>query len=134
MVEKEAKSKVKYTTDTPASDVIRVLKRLDACSEAVLWFNKYEGKTYGELNDGCADKEYNPGWGIWLLELFGEEIDIKERLKVIDKITDPMSAFSIYIRRPWLTDEEDALLLSKFKGKVPQAEKELRDGIIKRVK
>ena len=52
----------------------------------------------------------------------------------MELITDPMMAFQLYLRAGWLKDEEDKLLEAKFKGKLPTAEAELANGIVKRMK
>jgi hypothetical protein len=127
-------SQTKYTDNTPADNIIDVFKRLHACAESVPWFEKYLGKSFDALCDGFKDPEYDPAWGIWLLKVFGLEVDLKQRLKAIEEIKDPMQALDVYISLEWLTDEEDKLLESKFKGKLPRAERELKDGVVKRLK
>lgn len=49
-------------------------------------------------------------------------------------ITKPIEAFQVYVEETDLSEEEEALLLSKFKGKLPTAEKELQTGVITRKK
>ncbi|GAI94511.1 unnamed protein product [marine sediment metagenome] len=125
---------IKYKSDTLADGLFDRFGKLNACAESVPFYKKYIGKTFGEFIDGFSRGEYDPAWGVWLLKLFGEEIDLKERLKVIAPIKDSMTAFNLYLDLSWLTDKESKLLESKFKGKLPTAERELRDGIVKRSK
>jgi len=57
-----------------------------------------------------------------------------ERLGLLNKITDPMEAFQLYIKCENITDAEGAILESKFTGLLPTAEKELQDGVVERAK
>ena len=68
-----------------------------------------------------------------MLEKVGKELDEECRKFFIDKIKDEMTACQIYIKlAPILTTAEDTLLTAKYKGKLPTAEKELRDGVVTR--
>jgi hypothetical protein len=71
---------------------------------------------------------------IWAITTFGQEIEKELRYMYISNISEPMLAVRLYLDCPFLTDEEDALLESKFKGKLPNAEDELATGKVKRVK
>ncbi|MDD5068084.1 MAG: hypothetical protein PHN89_00585 [Candidatus Pacebacteria bacterium] len=52
----------------------------------------------------------------------------------IESIADPMEAFQMYASTKDLDDDEDKILISKFKNKLPTAENELKKGIVKRNK
>jgi hypothetical protein len=67
-------------------------------------------------------------------ELWGNLLDIEVREKYCEAVKTPFRAFMIYIKVDDLTNAEDAILESKFIGKLPAAEKELMDGIVKRAK
>jgi len=70
----------------------------------------------------------------WTLLKLGRDAPPELRDILIEKVRDPMIAFTLYLRLEWLTDEEDKLLEEKFKGKLPTAEKELADHIVTRAK
>jgi len=126
---------VKYNPDTPVGTLMKAYKQVNRCDAlSDIWNKKYEGKTLGEMADGCKDKDFNPTWGIWFLHKFGEETDTSLRQKIIAAIKDSMTAFQVYLSYSWLTDEEDKLLEEKFKGKLPTAEGELEKGIVTRAK
>jgi hypothetical protein len=129
-------SEAKYSDQTPADDFLILFDRLKACAESKPAYSKYQGKglTFKDFIDGFARGEFEPEWGLWMLKLFGEDIEPESRLNALAVIKDPMQAFSAYLELPWLTDEEDKLLESKFKGKLPRAERELKDGVVKRLK
>lgn len=76
----------------------------------------------------------NASWAVWVLKIIGDKISEGARIEFIKKITDPMMAFHIYLNVSILTENEDILLRTKFEGKLPRAEKELRDGIVTRTK
>jgi hypothetical protein len=104
------------------------------CSAAQNWNKQYLGKTLGEMAGLSTRADYDPAWGIWLLQKFGAEIDIAIRKRLIIAIKNPMMAFQVYLKFAWLTGEEDKLLEDKFKGKLPTAEAELEKGIVTRAK
>ena len=128
------KDKIVYTSETPVKDILEEIKRLSACSEAIAWDSRYTNKTIGELIDGVSDGTHKESWLIWALVKLGGLFDSPTRKRYIDKITDPMIAFNLYCRLDWLTDKEGKLLEAKFKGKLPTAEAELAQGIVKRKK
>ena len=88
---------------------------------------------FGTARD-LAENIKDQSWAYWDLHVLGAITDSEVRKILIGKIEDPMIAFNLYLSLPWLTDEEDKLLEEKFKGKLPTAEKELADGIVKRAK
>ena len=56
------------------------------------------------------------------------------RKGLIERIKDPMAALQVYVKLKDTTEEEDMMLKKKFEGLLPTAEKELKEGKIKRVK
>ena len=48
----------------------------------------------------------------------------------INKIVNTMEAFQLYVNLQQATESEEALLKSKFEGKLPTAERELEEGKI----
>ena len=96
---------------------------------------KWEGLTLDEIFKSSLTKEDKVLWELsstWALKFLDSSPEL--RLKFINNIMDPMVAFNIYISIENLTDEEDTLLKTKFEGKLPTAEKELRTGIVSRSK
>ena len=126
----------KYTSATKASDFAKVLTKLNACSEAMnRLYEDYPAQqlSIATLLNVCSTFP-DQSWAIWVLKIFGQDMSTDLRQVLISKVTDSMMAFRLYLDFPWLTDEEDILLETKFKGKLPTAEKELADGIVKRSK
>jgi hypothetical protein len=132
----------KYTAHTPVADIIAASQtaHVEACNtpqikDALDWDRKHIGKTFGELVDAAIDDpNYDPHWAIWYLYFLGKETEPKFRAKMFTRIVNPMTCFQIYLTWPWLTDEEDKILEAKFRGQLPQAEKELKDRIVTRAK
>lgn len=132
----------KIKSKTKMADAISIMKeskghidRLQPCVEAVDWMEQYKGLSFIEviyrfLQDPKADES----WAAWGLRRFGKQMSPEVKEGFIAKVHDPMMAFELYTRLEWLTDEEDKLLEAKFKGKVPTAEAELANGIVKRRK
>jgi len=123
-------------SNTKVSDAIAFMQEhRNPCIEAVDWMKQYKDLSFIEgLEYFLEDAKAHQGWGVWALRLFGKQIGLRVREKLITKIHDSMMAFMLYIKAAWLTDEEDKLLEAKFKGKLPRAEKELAQGIVKRKK
>jgi len=120
----------KYKPETSADELLVILRRLNICGEAKDFYEQYAGKTIKDMVDETPDQS----WATWYLVVLGRENDVKLRKAMIAHIKDPMMAFSLYLRLAWLTDEEDKLLEVKFRGKLPTAEAELANGIVKREK
>jgi hypothetical protein len=124
----------KFTRKTPIKDILVKIKQLSACSEAIAWYERYAGETMNEVADNMSDIRFPEGWAVWGLVKMGEAMDSDIRRIYISKIKDPMTAFNLYLGLKWLTDEEDKLLETKFKGKLPTAESELTQSIVTREK
>jgi hypothetical protein len=115
-------------------DYIKLLKDIPKCEKAVAWLEKYRGQSVDVLLSATTDSDHESSWTVWALQKIGEKYSQADRLHEIAKIQDPATAFHLYTELPWLTDKDDELLLSKFKGKLPTAEAELAQGIVKRKK
>ena len=130
-------SKKTIDSNTKMSDAIAIMRadRLQPCIEAVDRMKQYKNLSFIEgIDRFLEDDEAKQGWAVWGLRRFGKQMSLKVREGFIAKVYDPMRAFSLYLKLDWLTDEEDKLLEAKFKGKLPRAEKELAQGIVKRKK
>jgi hypothetical protein len=124
-----------FTRKTPMKTILSQIKGKSACPKAVDWVKKHADLTWGEAADIMVqDTNFEQVWAAWVLAKIGEIADATIIKAHIDKITDPMMAFSLYLELSWLSDEEDKLLEAKFKGKLPTAESELAQGIVKRAK
>lgn len=75
-------------------------------------------------------KEFPASWAEWVLEKVGKEMDEKCRAFFIAKLKEPMSCLQLLTRCDFFTENEVVLLKGKYTGKLPTAEKEIRDGII----
>ena len=132
------------TLKSKFSEFIELCRKAGACSdkgEAIPVMesaNKGEGmKADGTCADGfklyLSDEKMPEEWASWVLDKVGKELDEDCRKFFIDKIKNEMVACQVYIKcAPILTTTEDTLLTAKFEGKLPTAEKELRDGIVTR--
>ena len=87
-------------------------------------------KTQAAVISPSADE----GKAVALFGLMHEHMSVASRSTVLNRITDPMRAFRIYIKVADLTDAEDLILESTFKGKLQTAEKQLEDGVVIRAK
>lgn len=126
-----------YTRKTKYSVFIEELKRTDRCGEVILWSeninNTKPNLTFGEAVD-TLELVKNQDFAMGCLMLYETQMDTGLKKSLISKITDPMTAFQLYIRLLTLTDEEDQMLIDIFKGKLPNAEAELKEGIVVRKK
>lgn len=126
--------------NTLMSDYMAVINKDKAmCSEAVVWLEDFIAKnpkaTYDDLAQHITDAGFmTEAWLVWTLKKFGAKFSPEMRKRALNRISNEMIAFKLYTDLPWLTDEEDAVLLGKFKDKLPTAEDELKNGRVKRVK
>ena len=132
------------TLKSPFKDFIELCRKAGACSDKgeAIPVMEYANKGNGMTADGtCAegfklylDGKFPEGWAEWVLNNVGKDMDDKCRKFFIDKIKNEMTACQVYIKcAPILTAKEDTMLKAVYKGKLPTAEKELRDGIVTRV-
>lgn len=126
-----------FNKETPFYLFIENIKRRSACSDGVEWteLEKHKDKPFGmAMSDFLSDDNADEAWAIWCLTLYYNFWEEDLRIDCMRKIKDEMNAFNLYIDLENLTDKEEEILKSKFEGKLPIAEKELLDGIIKRNK
>jgi len=127
----------KFTRNTPFSEFISDIILKNACVKGVDWtqLSKFKDKTFGEaMDEFLLDKNANQAWASWCLYNYYEDWEKSLREDCMKKIKDSMSAFMLYTNLETISDEEENILKSKFEGKLPTAEKELKDGKIKRKK
>lgn len=120
---------IKYYSDTPAEELLGAFERarLGNCSgNPILFFQQSGAKTVMDMVLATPRER----WAVWDLVVLGRETDTKVRKILIAKITEPMTAFKLYLDLDFWTDEEDVMLWTIFNGKLPTAEKELKDGTI----
>jgi hypothetical protein len=120
--------------DTTIADLLAQFPD-STCTPGLTWIKQFS--TWGECSksaDKDIDPSYEEAWGIWYLINFGESTGVESRLRLLTGIHDPMHALKLYTSLEWLTSEEDTLLQSKFKGKLPTAEAELKTGTVVRSK
>lgn len=92
------------------------LKRKATCAEG---FTLYRDGT-----------QYAEAWAPWVLHKIGNQLDVNCRRYFIDKITIPMTALQLRVMCDFFTATEHTLLLAKYEGQLPTAEKEILDGVI----
>jgi len=125
------------TLKSKFSEFIDLCTKLGACEEADVWMKKElalnKEITLGDLlKRYLVDDKGSEGWAPWIIIKAKAEIGSDVVDMFISKIKDPMSAMQLYLKCDSLTTTSDALLVAKYEGKLPVAEKELQDGIITR--
>ncbi|MHA2247394.1 MAG: hypothetical protein ACXADY_20775 [Candidatus Hodarchaeales archaeon] len=127
------------TRDTTIEDYIAFItakcqeSNIDIESETCAFKEAIEHLSqYNTLRELTSD--YPGRWAVITLRGWGESMDQELRSVCISRIKDPMDALHIYLDCDFLTNEDDAQLKAIFQGKLPQAEKELEDGIVTRKK
>jgi hypothetical protein len=126
------------TLKSTLKDLIDLCTTRNACKEAQTWMAKELEKdksiTLDKLLAIYVDDVNAPeGWAAWNLEVNGKDFDSGVKDMFIAKIKNEMTACQVYIKcAPVLTTAQDTTLKAVYKGKLPIAEKELRDGIITR--
>jgi hypothetical protein len=126
------------TLKSKFSEFVDICTKAGACLEAVEWMNKQlalnKDMTFGEaMKNFVSDEKALEGWASWNIERLGKELGSDAIDGFISKIKNEMSACQIYIKcAPVLTTAQDTTLKAVYEGKLPIAEKELRDRIITR--
>jgi len=126
------------TLESKFSDYVEALRKAGACAEVVAihdeMLKKNPALTVGDVYKAFSeDPKFEEGWAYWVLELMGKELDVKVREIAIAKIKNEMTAFQLDLKcSNFLTTAEKATVIAKYEGKLPTAEKELRDGIVTR--
>lgn len=103
-------------TENPCAPSIPLLESLD------------DGKTtFMEAMNSLPD-----GYLYWAFIKVRKYIDEDTRVYMLARIMDPTQCLRLYIDIPDLTDKEQLVLEESFKDKLPNAEWELRRGIVVR--
>ena len=128
-----------FTLQTPFSEYVLAVKAKNACKEAVDWCEKVSSENKDLTINGALDLYINDtslgdGWAYWNLTSFESEFDINIKKMFLSKVKEPMIAFQLFKVLKETTKSEETILRNKFRGKLPTAEKELRDGILIREK
>jgi hypothetical protein len=129
------------TLESKFAEFIALCVKNGACSdkgEAIPVMEKADTGVGMPKGGTCAEgfalyrdgKEFPESWAEWVLEKVGKEMDEKCRAFFIAKIKNEMSALQVRAKCDFLTTAEHATLLSKYKGKLPTAEKEIRTGVV----
>ena len=112
--------------NTPFKEFYDILCKGGACQESLDWLDPYIGKTMGAAIDALPIED-RESWSAWTLRKYCDILGAGARRHLMKNVDDPMQAFQLYTRMPSLSDADDAILESKFKGKLPRAERELAD-------
>ena len=126
------------TLESKFSEFMDICIKAGACPEAVEWMKKQlalnKGMTFGDaMKNFVSDSKAEEGWASWNIEKLGKELGSDAIDGFISKIKNEMSACQVYIKcAPVLTTTQDTTLKAVYEGKLPTAEKELRDGVITR--
>jgi hypothetical protein len=126
------------TLESKFIDFVTICNKAGACPEAVEWMDKQldinKDMTFGDaMKNFVADDKAAEGWASWNIEKLGKELGSDAIDGFISKIKNEMAACQVYIKcAPVLTAVQDTTLKTLYKGKLPTAEKELRDRIIAR--
>lgn len=124
-----------FDDNTSSNLVIRLFNMANACEESHPWYNKYKDTLFKDMVKGSfEDPEFRPGWIMWFFKRFYSDISPNIRKKLLEHIKDAMQNFKLYTELENIENEDEVIVLNKFKGKLPQAEKELQVGMIKRAK
>ena len=128
------------TLKSKFSEFISLCSKAGACAdkgEAIPVMedaNKGNGMTAdGTCEDGfklyLSDTKFPEGWAYWVLDKVGKEMDEACRGYFISKIKDPIGSLHILAKVDF-TVSEQKILKANYEGKLPTAEKELRDGVV----
>ena len=129
------------TLESKFSEFIELCRKAGACSDKgeAIPVMEYANKGNGMKADGtCADgfklylddPKFPEGWAEWVLDKVGKELDEECRKFFIDKIKNEMVSLQIRKSCDFLTTAEHSVLLSKYEGKLPTAEKEIQTGAV----
>lgn len=123
-----------FTLDSLLSDFLAGIQFV-LCQESALWNQRIlDTKPDATLRDSVSayinDDTLPQGWAWRLLEQGYSILNEEARLFILQKITEPMIAFTIYVTFSSLTIGEEQFLKGLFSGKIPIAEEDLRCGRI----
>lgn len=127
------------TLESKFAEFIALCVKNGACSgkgEAIPVMEK-ANKGFGMVADGTCKEgfelylkgDFPESWAFWVLEKVGKEMDDKCREYFVKKIKEPMVALQM-VRKIDFTEAEQTVLKKLYEGKLPTAEKEIRDGIV----
>lgn len=112
------------TLNTPLRDLLDLVESKAECSMGPDWMRIVMsqnpeilcGEAIGDLylNDSNAD----PIMSLWTLEAIGEELEPDLRIFLLQKLVDPIRAYKVFLRYPYLTEAEQVILKEKYEGKV----------------
>ena len=105
-------------------EVCRILGMADEIS-------KTKGTTLDNLYSAVEASDRNT-ISTFILRYIYEGLDTGDKEMVFNNLTNPMIAFQHYLKKDKFSKKDEALLIGKFKGKLPTAEKELKSGKVKR--
>jgi hypothetical protein len=132
-------AQAKFTIETPASQVILELEKQEAtCAGIAAAIAKH--RALGDKTIVDVLRHTEPKHLVFDLYTFGQDADEETNNLTLNLLfpdkdkAEPMLAFRLYLDLPWLTTGQDKILESVFKGKLPTAESELANGIVKRTK
>lgn len=123
----------KYRWNSPIDAFIGELQEKAACEIALKWCEKIRGLSFGEgMQKFFEDLEAEQAWAVYVLLVFRKRLSSSLRKYLIDKIQDPMQALWLYAKDLGIfTNKEKRTLKAKFEGKLPRAEKEIKEKNIK---
>ena len=90
--------------------------------------------TVGDWIDGKVSRTLNEAHFLGVLIEKGKECSSKVRIGLIERIENPMAALQAYVKLEGVTNSEKMLLKKKFEGLLPTAEKELKEGKLRKDK
>lgn len=125
------------TLDSKFADFISLCVKNGACAnagEAIPVMEKADTGIGMPKGGTCAEgfalyrdgKEFPESWAEWVLAKVGKEMDEKCRAFFIAKIKNEMTALQLRSTCDFMTADEHTVLLSKYEGKLPTAEKEIQ--------
>lgn len=122
------------TLKSPFVEFITLCEKDGACPEAMEWMNKQlssnKEQTFGDaILVYVKDEKVPEGWSSWNIEKHGDQLDSDIRDYFISCVKDPMESLQLLIKAD-CTIAEQTILKARYEGKLPTAEKELRDGVI----
>lgn len=124
---------MKYTAKTQATKLYGYYESLlnthPCLADSIAMHKSLSSETVMDMAHNCDEK-----YAVWGLRVHGEEFDTEIRSVLLDKVVSPIHAIVLYINMPYWTDEEDEVLLAKFKDIKPRLMKALADGEITRAK
>ena len=131
------------TKDSKLKDLVKILMKKGACGPGVELFDKMINRGASATIDdlykqfSTSGVDYVENWARYLLKEAGAEMDTSIRKRAMTRITTPEYALSLLKEHngcDFFTEEEHEILKAKFEGKLPEQEKEIKEGKLKLVK